>query len=53
MTRQTLAEFESTLEARKQIAQNVLVWTNDLCKALKQNYVDDCVRSYELSLIHI
>ena len=50
MTRQTLAEFESTLEARKQIAQNVLVWTNDLCKALKQNYVDDCVRSYERNL---
>ena len=51
MTRQTLAEFESTLEARKQIAQNVLVWTNDLCKALKQNYVDDCVSSYERNIL--
>ena len=50
MTRQTLAEFEKTYEARKQIAQNVLVWTNDLCKALVQNYVDDCVRSYERNL---
>ena len=50
MTRPTLAEFEKTYEARKQIAQNVLVWTNDLCKALKQNYVDYCVRSYERNL---
>ena len=51
MATQTLSEFEKTYEARKLIAQNVLKWTNDLCAALKQNYVDDCVHSYERNLL--
>ena len=47
----TFAEFAAQEEARKQIAQNVLVWTNDLCNALKQNYINECVRHHERSLI--
>ena len=47
MTRPTLAEFEKTNEARKIVAQNVLVWTNDLCNALKQSYINDSIRSHE------
>ena len=47
MTRPTLAEFEKTNEARKLIAQNVLVWTNDLCNALKQDYINNSIRSHE------
>ena len=50
MTRPTLAEFEKTYEARKLIAQNVLKWTNDLCQALIQSYIDDCVQSYERNI---
>ena len=40
-------------EAELQIAQNVLVWTNELCKALKNDYIRTSVESYKLSLIHI
>ena len=47
MTHPTLTEFEVANEARKQIAQNVLVWTNDLCNALKQSYINDSIRSHE------
>ena len=67
MTHPTLAEFEKTNEARKLIAQNVLVWVNDLCNALKNDYIHTSVESYKrklhsassewdvqyLSLIHI
>ena len=47
MTHPTLTEFEVANEARKLIAQNVLVWTNDLCNALKQDYINDSIRSHE------
>ena len=47
MTHPTLTEFEKTYEARKLIAQNVLVWVNDLCNALKQSYINDSIRSHE------
>jgi len=47
MTHPTLTEFQKTSEARKLIAQNVLVWTNDLCNALKQSYINDSIRSHE------
>ena len=47
MTHPTLTEFEVANEARKQIAQNVLVWVNDLCNALKQDYINDSIRSHE------
>ena len=50
MTRPTLAEFEKTNEARKLIAQNVLVWTNELCKALKNDYIRTSVESYKRKL---
>ena len=39
---------QSTLEAQKQIAQNVLVWVNDLCNALKNDYIRTSVESYKL-----
>ena len=50
MTHPTLTEFEKTYEARKLVAQNVLVWVNDLCNALKQDYINDSIRSHELYL---
>ena len=33
-------------EAELQIAQNVLVWVNDLCNALKNDYIRTSVESY-------
>ena len=50
MTHPTLAEFEKTNEARKLIAQNVLVWVNDLCNALKNDYIRTSVESYKRKL---
>jgi len=41
---------QSTLEARKLVAQNVLVWTNELCKALKNDYIHTSVESYKRKL---
>ena len=37
-------------EAQLQIAQNVLVWTNELCKALKNDYIRTSVESYKRRL---
>ena len=37
-------------EAQLQIAQNVLVWTNELCKALKNDYIRTSVESYKRKL---
>ena len=34
-------------EAEIQIAQNVLVWVNDLCNALKNDYIRTSVESYK------
>ena len=51
MTRQTLSEFEKTSEARKLIAENVITWTKDLAQALKQDYIDSSVRSYERNIL--
>jgi len=41
---------QQTLEAQKLVAQNVLVWTNELCKALKNNYIHTSVESYKRKL---
>ena len=37
-------------EAQLQIAKNVLVWTNELCKALKNDYIRTSVESYKRKL---
>ena len=37
-------------EAELQIAQNVLVWVNDLCNALKNDYIRTSVESYKRKL---
>ena len=37
-------------EAELQIAQNVLVWVNDLCNALKNDYIRTSVESYKRRL---
>ena len=37
-------------EAQLQIAQNVLVWTNELCNALKNDYIHTSVESYKRKL---
>ena len=37
-------------EAQLQIAQNVLVWVNELCNALKNDYIHTSVESYKRKL---
>ena len=33
------------------IAENILTHTQELCNALKQNYISDCVRHHERSIV--
>ena len=61
----TFADYCATADAREQIAANVLKWTEMLCEALKQNYIETTIRRQKffaanetgnpevLSLIHI
>ena len=44
MTTTTFSEFCATADAREQIAANVLKWTEMLCEALKQNYIETAIR---------
>ena len=40
----TFADYCATADAREQIAANVLKWTEMLCEALKQNYIETAIR---------
>ena len=40
----TFAEFAATADARERIAQNVLLWTQMLCEALEQDYIEESIR---------
>ena len=44
MTATTFADYCATADAREQIAANVLKWTEMLCEALKQNYIETAIR---------
>ena len=41
---------ETGAKNQLQIAQNVLVWTNELCNALKNDYIRTSVESYKRKL---
>ena len=40
----TFAEFAATADARERIAENVLLWTQMLCEALEQDYIETSIR---------
>ena len=40
----TFADYCATSDAREQIAANVLKWTQMLCEALEQNYIEERIR---------
>ena len=40
----TFAEFAASADARERIAENVLLWTQMLCEALEQNYIETAIR---------
>ena len=44
MTTASFSEFCATADAREQIAANVLKWTEMLCEALEQNYIETAIR---------
>ena len=51
MTTISFAEYSASAEARKEIAANVLTYTQELCDALKQNYINDSIRHHERSIV--
>ena len=51
MTTTSFAEYSASAEARKEIAANVLIHTQELCDALKQNYINSCISSHERSIV--
>ena len=40
----TFAEFAATADARERIQENVLLWTQMLCEALEQDFIEDSIR---------
>ena len=46
----TFAEYCATADARKQIAENVLEWTQMLCLSLEQDFVKDSLRRADFFL---
>ena len=45
-TTATFSEFCATADAREQIAANVLKWTQMLCEALKQDYIESSIKRH-------
>ena len=43
-TTASFSEFCATADAREQIVANVLKWTQMLCEALEQNYIEESIR---------
>ena len=41
---ETFAEFCATADARKRIEENVLLWTQMICEALEQDYIETAIR---------
>ena len=46
MTTATFSEFCATADAREQIAANVLKWTEMLCVALEQDYIETSIKRH-------
>ena len=44
MTTTTFADYAAGAEARKQIEHNIEEWSEMLCIALEQNYIDEAIR---------
>jgi hypothetical protein len=40
----TFADYCATADARKRIEENVLLWTQMICEALEQDYIETAVR---------
>ena len=40
----TFADYCATADARKRIEENVLLWTQMLCEALEQDFVEESIR---------
>ena len=40
----TFADYCATADARKRIEENVLLWTEMLCEALVQDFIEDSIR---------
>ena len=45
MSTTTFSEYCATIEARETIQQNVIKWTEMLCEALRENYIQYSIRS--------
>ena len=44
MTTASFADYCATADARKRIEENVLLWTQMLCEALEQDYIEESIR---------
>ena len=44
MTTQSFADYCATADARERIQENVLLWTQMLCEALEQDYIETNIR---------
>ena len=44
MTTASFSEFCATADARERIAENVLLWTQMLCEALEQDFIEESIR---------
>ena len=40
----TFADYCATADARKRIEENVLLWTQMLCEALEQDYIEESIK---------
>jgi hypothetical protein len=50
MTTETFADFVASQESRKQIVDSILTYTQNLCDALKKNYINFNIRGHEHSI---
>jgi len=41
---ETFADYCATADARKRIEENVLLWTQMICEALEQDYIETAIR---------
>ena len=42
----TFADYCATADARKRIEENVLLWTQMLCEALEQDYIEESIKRH-------
>ena len=46
MTTASFADYCATADARKRIEENVLLWTQMLCEALEQDYIEESIKRH-------